>query len=322
MSEIKHRRIATNGVNLHIAEAGAGPLVILLHGVPELWYSWRDQLIPLAQAGYHAVAPDLRGYGESDVPQPIESYSMRNMIADVVGLLDSLGQQKCVLVGHDWGANIAWACAEVDPERVAGVVALGVPYHQRTPTPPTEFLEKLSGDKFSFGRYFQKPGVAEAELEKDPRDSLRRFFYALSGDAPQELLQYLFFGKPATAGVLEGMPDPPTLPQWLTEADLDYYAQAFKRTGFRGALNRYRNLDRDWKELPQVGTAGVRQPVLFVGGKRDSAVHFGSFDPMIKAAPNLRRIVFLPDCGHWTQQERPSEVNAEIVAFLQREIRK
>src|SRR5262249_28769126 len=217
--------------------------------------------------------------------------------------------------------NIAWACAELYPNRVAGLVALGVPYHQRTPTPPTEFIAKLSGDKFSFGQYFQQPGVAEAELEKDPRDSLRRFFYALSGDAPQGLLQYLFFGKPASAGVLEGMPDPKALPQWLTEADVDYYAQAYKRTGFRGALNRYRNLDRDWKELPQVGATGVKQPALFIGGKRDGAVFFAGFDPMIKAVPNLRRIILLPDCGHWTQQERPSEVNAEIIAFLQREIK-
>jgi pimeloyl-ACP methyl ester carboxylesterase len=313
---ITHRQVRGNGVTLHIAEAGHGPLVVLLHGFPELWYSWRHQLPALAGAGYHAVAPDLRGYGDSDAPEAIECYSMRNMTADVIALLDESGVEQAVVIGHDWGANIGWACAELYPPRISGVVSLGIPYHPRPPSPPSEMIKQWSRGAFSFQAYFAQPGGAEAELEADVRRSLRRFMYALSGEAPPELAQYLFMGKPEDAGVLDGMPEPESLPPWLTDADLDHYARVFERTGFRGALNRYRNLDRDWEELPRVGATGVRQPALFVGGERDTAVRFGSLDPMRAAVPHLRKAVLLPGCGHWTQQERPAEVNAELLGFL------
>ena len=320
-SAITHRRVQTNGIGMHIAEAGTGPLVLLLHGFPELWYSWRHQLPVLAKAGYHAVAPDLRGYGDSDAPEAIEAYSMRNLTADVIGLLDVLGADKAVLVGHDWGAGIMWACAELFPERTRAVVALSVPYHPRPPVPTTQMLRQFSPDTFNFGLYFQQPGVAEAELEADVRRSLRLFLYALAGDAPPDLVPYLFTRKPASAGVLEGMPEPGHLPAWLTEADLDYYTQAFAKTGFHGALGPYRNMDRDWVELPEVGATGVSQPARFIGGRRDSAVIYGSFQPMESAVPNLRKEVLLPGCGHWTQQERPDDVNTELLDFLQRESR-
>ena len=322
MSDVMHRRVRSNGINVHIAEAGQGPLVVLLHGFPELWYSWRHQLPALAEAGYHALAPDLRGYGETDVPEAAESYSMLNMTADVIGLLDAMGAEKTVIVGHDWGANIAWACAELYPQRVAAVVALSIPYKPRTPAPPTQMMKQWSRGSFSFQEYFEKPGVAEAELEADVRRSLRLFLYALSGDAPPDLVPYLFTGKPADARVLDGMPEPQALPAWLTEADLDYYTQAFARTGFRGALNRYRNIDRDWEELASVGVAGVKQPALFMGGERDTAVLFGSLDPMKASVPNLWKAELLPGCGHWVQQERPAEVNAEMIDFLRRESRR
>ena len=322
MSDVMHRRVRSNGINVHIAEAGQGPLVVLLHGFPELWYSWRHQLPALAEAGYHALAPDLRGYGETDAPEAVESYSMLNMTADVIGLLDAMGAEKAVIVGHDWGANIAWACAELYPQRVAAVVALSIPYKLRTPAPPTQMMKQWSRGSFSFQEYFEKPGVAEAELEADVRRSLRLFLYALSGDAPPDLVPYLFTGKPADARVLDGMPEPQALPAWLTEADLDYYTQAFERTGFRGALNRYRNIDRDWEELPGVGAAGVKQPALFIGGERDTAVLFGSLDPMKASVPNLRKAVLLPGCGHWVPQARPAEVNAEMIDFLRRESRR
>jgi pimeloyl-ACP methyl ester carboxylesterase len=316
---ITHRRIQTNGITMHVAEAGTGPLVVLLHGFPELWYSWRHQLPALAAAGYHAVAPDLRGYGGTDVPEAIEAYSMRNLTADVVGLLDAFGVQKAPLVGHDWGANIAWACAELYPERTGAVVALSVPYQPRLAAPPTQVFHQFSPATFNFAVYFQDPGVAEAELEADVRRSLRLFFYALSGDAPPDVVPYLFTAKPSTAGALDGMPDPDTLPAWLTDADLDYYTQAYSRTGFGGALGVYRNMDRDWEELPQLGTTGASQPAAFIGGRRDSAVLYGRFDPMESVVPNLRRIVLLPGCGHWTQQERSEDVTAELVDFLQRQ---
>jgi pimeloyl-ACP methyl ester carboxylesterase len=291
---------------------------VLVHGVPELWYSWRHQLPALAAAGYHAVAPDVRGYGDSDAPDSIEAYSMGNLTADVVGLLDDAGAEQAVLVGHDWGASTTWACAELFPDRISAVVALSVPYHPRPSIPPTQGLRQFNPDTFNFALYFQQPGVAEAELEPDVARSMRLFMYALSGDAPPDLVPYLFTQKPASQGVLDGMPDPDQLPPWLSQADLDVYVQAFSKTGFHGALGPYRNMDRDWADLPQVGTAGVNQPTLFIGGRRDSAVMFGSFDPMEAAVPNLRKIVLLPKCGHWTQQERPDEVNAELLDFLPR----
>lgn len=316
---VTHRRVKTNGIEMHIAEAGSGPLVVLLHGFPELWYSWRHQLPAVADAGYHAVAPDLRGYGETDLPEAIDAYSMRNLTADVVGLLDAIGVERAVLVGHDWGGGIASACAELFPDRVAALVVMGT-YARRAPVPPTQMLSQFAQGKFNFALAFQQPGVGEAELDADPRRSMRLFMYALSGDAPPDLLTYLFTGKPADASILDGMPEPAALPAWLTEADLDVYARAFERSGFRGGLNWYRNMDRNWEELPQVGETGLEQPALFMGGTRDSQIRFGSFEATEAAAAKLRKIVLLPRCGHWTQQERPDEVNAELIDFLRREI--
>jgi pimeloyl-ACP methyl ester carboxylesterase len=249
-SDITHRRIETNGIGMHIAEAGVGPLVVLVHGWPELWYSWRYQLPALAAAGYHAVAPDMRGYGETDAPEPVESYGLRSLTADLIGLLDALGEERAVLVGHNVGAGVTWACAELYPRRVAAHVTLGIAYAPRPPTPPVQMAREFGGDAFSFLDFFQRRGSAEAELEADVRRTFRLFFYALSGDAPPELVPYLFSGRPANAGVLDGMPEPKRLPAWLTEADLDVYTEAYQRTGFRGSLGFYRNFDRDWAELP------------------------------------------------------------------------
>jgi epoxide hydrolase A/B len=316
---LTHRRLQSNGIGMYLAEAGSGPLVVLLHGFPELWYSWRHQLPALAAAGYHAVAPDLRGYGTSDTSATDESYAPSNQAADVVGLLDALGAERAVLVGHDWGANIAWACAKLFPQRVAGLVALSVPYRPRPPAPPSQLLRQFVGGDAPATPY--PLGVTEAELEADPRRSLRRFLYALSGDAPPDLVPRLFQERAPSGRVLDSMPEPEELPGWLGEENLDEYARAYAQTGFRGPLGVYRNLDRDWHEHPEIGTAGVRQPALFIGGRRDPAVLFGKLEPMEAAVPNLRRIVLLPACGHWTQQERPGDVNDELLDFLRREHR-
>jgi pimeloyl-ACP methyl ester carboxylesterase len=314
MSEITHRFIETNGIRMHLAEAGSGPLVLLIHGFPELWYSWRHQLLALADAGYHAVAPDVRGYGETEAPQEVESYRLLNLATDIVGILDALGEQQAALVGNDWGANIVWWSARLFPERFRAVAILNIPYEVQPPA-SSQMLKQWSGDAFNFALYFQQVGVAERELEADVRRTLRLFFYALSGDAPADLIPYLFTRKPANAGVLDGMPEPPRLPDWLSEADLDYNTQIFTRTGFRGALSKYRARDLDWEELSRRTDSTVQQPVLFIGGERDSTMRFARLDAM-KSLPNLRKIVRLPGCGHWTQQERPAEVNAELLAFL------
>jgi pimeloyl-ACP methyl ester carboxylesterase len=317
---ISHRTIQTNGINMHVAEAGEGFPVIFLHGFMELWYSWRHQLPTLAAAGFHAVAPDLLGFGQTDAPQEIERYSTKNRAADVIGLLDALNAEQCVLVGNDWGSGLAWALAQLYPERIAAMVHLNITYSPRGDESPLVSIARFAEGRFNFALHFQKPGVAEAEFEKDVEASVRRFLYALSGDAPDDTVNYLFMQKPADTDVLEGMPEPEEFPAWLTKADIEYYANEYRRAGFRGALNMYRNFDRDWEELPQVGTGEVSQPVLFMGGKKDPTVIYAPFDPMIQAVPKLRKIIFLEGAGHWLQQERAEEVNKELLEFLKAEL--
>ena len=313
MSEITHRTIETNGINMRIAEAGEGPLVLLLHGFPELWYSWRHQLPALAAAGYRAVAPDVRGYGGTDAPEAIDSYTMLDHVADAVGVLDALGEESAVIVGHDWGAPMAWHGALLHPERFPAVAALSVPYTPRPPAPPTQLMKRLFQDRFFYMLYFQEPGLAEAELEADVRRSMRLMLYDASGDAPRSAWQAQ---RPKDAKLLDEMRDPERLPPWLTEADIDYYTAEFERTGFRGGLNRYRNMDRDWEQSAHLAGAAVQQPALFVAGERDGVLRFTGTDAMKASVPNLRNVVILPGCGHWTQQERPAEVNSALIEFL------
>jgi len=313
LSEITHRTIETNGINMRIAEAGEGPLVLLLHGFPELWYSWRHQLPALAAAGYRAVAPDVRGYGGTDAPEAIDSYTMLDHVADAVGVLDALGEESAVIVGHDWGAPMAWHGALLHPERFPAVAALSVPYTPRPPAPPTQLMKRLFQDRFFYMLYFQEPGLAEAELEADVRRSMRLMLYDASGDAPRSAWQAQ---RPKDAKLLDEMRDPERLPPWLTEADIDYYTAEFERTGFRGGLNRYRNMDRDWEQSAHLAGATVQQPALFVAGERDGVLRFTGTDAMKASVPNLRNVVILPACGHWTQQERPAEVNSALIEFL------
>jgi pimeloyl-ACP methyl ester carboxylesterase len=322
LSGVTHRRIQANGIELHIAEAGSGPLVVFVHGFPEIWYSWRHQLPALAAAGYHAVALDLRGYGESDAPDGVEHYSLRNHLTDLLGLFDALEAEQAVLVGHDIGAGITWAATELHPERVAAHVTLGIAYGPRPEVPPTEMIGQFAGDHFNFALYAQQPDLPESEFEADIRRSMRVFMYSLSGDAPPDVVPYLFEEKMAGTPMFDGLPDPEALPDWLSDDDLDVYVAAFEESGFAGAFNGYRNFDFDWSDLPEVGTLGIQQPALYIGGRRDPAVMYtlGALPAMEASVPDLRRIVLLPGRGHWTQQEQPDDVNAELLDFLQREI--
>jgi pimeloyl-ACP methyl ester carboxylesterase len=307
------RTIAGNGIRMRIAEQGSGPLVLLLHGFPESWYSWRHQIPALAAAGFHAVAVDQRGYGGTDAPPAIESYDILHLVGDAVGVLDALDVRRAVVVGHDWGAPVAWHCALLHPTRFQAVAALSVPYVGRSPLPPLQMFRAMAGDRFFYILYFQEPGVAERELEADVRSTLRRFLYAASGDVTEPLE---FWRKPKNAKFLDGLPDPKTLPSWLGEADLDYFTGEFRRTGFRGGLNWYRNIDRNWRETPDLAGAKVEQPSLFVAGKRDGVLAMMPPEAMRDLVPNLRRLLLLPGCGHWTQQERPAEVNTALIEFL------
>ena len=316
MTEISHRTVETNGINMHIAEAGEGPLVLLLHGFPELWYSWRHQLPALAAAGYHAVAPDVRGYGESDKPYEIEAYSMTNHVADALGILDALGEETAVIVGHDWGAPMAWNSAVLHPDRYRAVAALSVPFLPRSPMPPTQMFKAIFQENFFYMLYFQEPGVAEEEFESDVRRSMLMFMYGASADGRSDPnISGAFMNKPKAAKLFDGLSAPEKLPDWLTQEDLDTYVNAFEATGFRGPLNRYRNLDSDWESLPQLAGATVQQPALYISGDKDPVGTFAPMDPMKAAVPNLK-IVSIPDCGHWTQQEEPEQVNVELIEFL------
>jgi pimeloyl-ACP methyl ester carboxylesterase len=318
MSDANHRFIDTNGIRMHIAEQGQGPLVVLCHGFPECWYSWRHQLPALAAAGYHAVAPDQRGYGQTDRPEPIEAYDILQLTGDMVGLVHALGRSQATIVGHDWGAPVAWHCALLRPDIFQALALLSVPYLQRSwnDPRPTEAMRRLAGEREFYQLYFQEPGKAEAELEADVRTSLRMLLYAASGDAPPEKRWRFLFGKSERFLDTGALPD--ALPSWLSEQDLDVFAREFTRTGFRGGLNWYRNIDRLWELTPFLSGATLRQPTLFVAGEVDPviAMYRGAFEALEKTVPGLRRKVLLPGAGHWIQQERPAQVNQLLLEFL------
>ncbi len=322
MSNPTHRIVEANGIRMHIAEQGSGPLILLCHGFPESWYSWRHQLPVLAAAGYHAVAPDMRGYGQTDQPEDIAKYTLLHLVGDMIGLLDALGERSCVIVGHDWGAGVAWNAALMRPDRFRAVVGLSVPFRPRGSVRPTTVMPKTPEAIF-YQLYFQEPGVAEAELERDPRATMRRVLYWSSGDSPRPTVR-VGAGDvgmvPRGGGVLSGREAPAALPPWLTEADIDFYAGEFTRAGFRGGLNWYRNIDRNWELLAAWAGANVTVPALYVVGERDLVLAFRGMDQLLSSlkqfVPNLRQTIILPGCGHWIQQERPTEVNAAVLEFL------
>jgi pimeloyl-ACP methyl ester carboxylesterase len=318
MSEPTLRFIEANGIRMRVAEQGAGPVVLLCHGFPESWYSWRHQLKALADAGYRAVAPDMRGYGQTDRPDEIERYTLLHLVGDMVGLLDALGVETAVIAGHDWGAPVAWHAALLRPDRFRGVIGLSVPFRPRGSAPPTSVMPKTD-DAVFYQIYFQNPGVAEAELDRDPRLTIRSLLYTASGDAPRREGAQSIGMVPRNGGFLTELQNPAMLPSWLTEADVDFYTSEIAG-GFRGGLNWYRNIDRNWELLAPFAGLRVTVPALYVAGDRDLVVAFRGVDQLIanlsKFVPQLRGTIMLPGCGHWTQQERASEVNGAMIDFL------
>jgi pimeloyl-ACP methyl ester carboxylesterase len=322
MNEPTQRIVEANGIRVNIAEQGKGPVVLLCHGFPESWYSWRHQLGALAAAGFHAVAPDMRGYGKSDRPDAIDQYTLFHLVGDMVGLLDALEAPTAVIVGHDWGATVAWQAALLRPDRFRAVIGLSVPFRPRGKAPPTSVMPRTADAQF-YQLYFQEPGAAEAELERDPRATVRNMLYGASGDALRggSASAGASIGMvPRGGGFLRGTPAPAALPAWLSEGDVDFYSAEFQRTGFRGALNWYRNIDRNWELLAPFAGAPVTVPALYVAGDRDMVVAFPGMDQLLANlkhfVPALRNTLMLAGCGHWTQQERPGEVNAAMIDFL------
>ena len=316
--------IDVGGVRLRCAvegsKAGAAPLVIMVHGFPESWYSWRHQIGAIAGAGFTACAIDVRGYGGSDQPPLVEDYTLEKIAGDLIGIADFLSpEQPVVLIGHDWGAPIVWNTAFMHPSRVRAVAGLSVPFSGAPTRPFTEVFREhfTSQGRFFYQEYFQEPGVAEAEAEANPRDFVQRMMYSISGDVPAGD----YWSKSAGATFLEGLPDPQPVP-WLSAADLNYYEAEFKASGFRGPLNRYRNHERDYEWLRPMQGKQLEQPCLFIGGTRDPATTlFGAVaNPvamMRMFAPKVEGHV-LAGVGHWTQQERPDAVNTLLIDWLKR----
>jgi pimeloyl-ACP methyl ester carboxylesterase len=310
--------VQTNGIRLRVALAGKGPLVVLVHGWPESWYSWRHQIPALAEAGYRVAAPDVRGYGGSDKPAAIEAYAIKQMCADIAGLVEGLGERQAILVGHDWGAPIVWNTSLFFPQRVRAVAGLSVPHAGRGPAPRIELFRNIYKDRFFYQLYFQEPGVAEAELETDVRASLRKTYYAASGEGRKAAAPGP--AKPADAKYLDGLVDPNPLPDWLTPEDLDYYAGEFARSGFRGPLNRYRNSELDFAQQAEIADRPVEQPAAFIAGSLDPVLGFlpgvDLVARMRERVSDLRLVRIIDGAGHWVQQERPAEVNAALLEFL------
>lgn len=315
----RSRVVAANGIRLHCVEAGEGPLVLLIHGFPESWYSWRHQLPALAEAGYRAVAIDVRGYGRSSKPLAVEDYRMVLHVADNVALVSALGEERAVIVGHDWGAPIAWTSALLRPDVFTAVAGLSVPFSPPGDTRPLAAMRAMGGAEEFYIEYFQEPGRAEAEIEADVRDWLLGFMFSASGDAPPpDPAAGTIATVPHGARMKDRFRRPDAMPVWLTDDDLDVYAGEFEHTGFRGGLNRYRNIDRDWQDLAAWRRASIGVPALFIGGDRDGPTVWGAaaIAAFERTLPRLHRAIILEGCGHWTQQERPTEVNEALLDFL------
>lgn len=290
------RRLQANGIELHLLEEGTGPLVVLCHGFPELAFSWRHQLPAIAEAGYRVVAPDMRGYGQSSAPSEIEAYDVVSLCGDLCGLLDALGEESAVFVGHDWGASVVWQLAVLHPERVRAVAGLSVPFIPRAPAAPIPIMRKHLGEDF-YIVWFQEPGLADAALARDVRRTLTT-------------------SRQWTASWAEEEPRPTRRAEWLSEADLEVYVDAFSKTGFSGGLNWYRNIDRNWELTAPIADRRVEQPALFLTGELDPVRKFMPAEAMNGWVADLRHEILVPGAGHWVQQQAPDLVNEALLSFL------
>lgn len=295
MTSIAHQQIQLGEIELHVAECGEGEPVLLLHGFPELWYSWRHQMQAIAASGRRAIAPDLRGFGGSSSPEAIEAYDIEQLTGDLVGLLDALEVDAATVVGHDWGSDLAWKFALTKPQRVSAVVGISVPYVPRAPAAPTTLMREHIGEDF-YIVWIQQPGVADAALEADVRRTL----------ATREVWNAEWAARH----------DEPPTPPWMSDDDLQLYVDEFTRTGFTGGLNWYRNLDRNWEQLAAYDGRTIDQPALFITGSRDPVRAFMPHEAMTGSVTDLRDVVIIEGAGHWVQQERPEEVDQALIGFF------
>jgi pimeloyl-ACP methyl ester carboxylesterase len=316
MIPITHRTVNANNIRIHLADAGEGPTVLMIHGFPESWYSWREQLPVLAEQGYHAVAMDVRGYGRSSKPSQVEDYRMLKKVADVVGVVQAINNGKVTVVGHDWGAPIAWNCALLRPDLFNGVAGLSVPFSADSGAiRPTEMFALMSGQDDFYINHFQDVGKAEQEIEEDIKKWILGFYWCAGGD---------IIDGPNISAVKKGgrLKDkfvyPEKMPAWMTAQDLDVYSKEFEYSGFFGPLNRYRNVDRDWEDLAAFAGQPITIPALFIGGEKDGPTQWGAaaIEKYSESLPKLFKSEILPGAGHWIQQERASRTNELLLEFL------
>jgi pimeloyl-ACP methyl ester carboxylesterase len=324
MTNWKHGDLQSNGINMHYVEQGTGPLVLLCHGFPESWYSWRHQLPALAAAGYRAVALDMRGYGRTSKPQAISAYSLSHLIGDVVGAVNALGEKQAVVVGHDWGAPVAWYSTLMRPDVMRAVAVLSVPFTPAFALPEgvtlTQLMSANAGDREYYRLYFQEPGRVESEMQADVRKTMLGLLYVASGDVLKDgALKAPFDGHfPKGQTFVDQCIVPAKLPSWLTEADVDFYTKELGASGFRGGVNWYRNIDAIPGILsPFIGST-IQNPALYVYGETDLIAGNtpDGLDMMKASLPNLRGVVKMEGAGHWVQQERAQDVNRELIKFL------
>jgi pimeloyl-ACP methyl ester carboxylesterase len=290
------RQMRLNGIELHVVEEGTGPLVVLCHGFPELAFSWRHQISVLARAGYRVVAPDMRGFGESSRPAEVESYDVVSLCGDMSALLDALGEDSAIFVGHDWGGSLVWSLAVFEPARVRAVAGLSVPFVPRAPAAPIPIMRRHLGEDF-YIVWFQEPGLADEALASDVRRTLTT-------------------SRQWTAEWAQELDNVPKLAPWLTEEELAVYVDAFERTGFTGGLNWYRNIDRNWELTEAVADRHVVQPAFFLTGELDPVRRFMPAAAMQGWVDDLRAEIVVPGAGHWVQQQAPDAVNAALLEFF------
>ncbi|MBU0902860.1 MULTISPECIES: alpha/beta fold hydrolase [Pseudomonas] len=318
MDQLEHHILQVNGIDLSLYSAGPkiGRWVWLLHGFPECWHSWRQQIAPLAAAGYRVLIPEMRGYGQSSAPRDPAAYDVMTICADIQATMDQLGQQQVCVVGHDWGAPIAWHLALLEPDRVKAVVGMAVPFGGRPKQPAIDIMRQLYAERFHYILHFQEPGIAEAEMDADIPRTLRMMMYNTSAAAPKD---HFLQEKPAGAGLFDGMHDPATLPAWCDNAAFEHYLSAFEGRGFYGALNWYRNFERNWQRTEALADRQIEQPALFLLGDKDpvGTLEAYTLKQMPKRITQLEQHV-LKDCGHWIQNEQAEQVNKLLVDFLRR----
>jgi pimeloyl-ACP methyl ester carboxylesterase len=309
VTEVRHRSILANGIRMHLAEAGEGFPVVMCHGWPELWFSWRHQLRALSAAGFRAIAPDMRGYGETDSPADAAQYRTSVICADIAGILDALGLERAVIVGHDWGGYHIWQFGLRAPARCARLIGLNTPYRPPGRVPPTQALREQFGDDGYYMLWHQVPGRSEQELEADLHGNLARIFGP--AERARDLWTMATLGGDRS-GLFTRIPPGRT---FLRDDELEVYVRAFERTGTRGSFNWYRALDLNWEDARRIADPTIRVPSLMITAENDPVLRPELAEPMHRWIPDLR-LAHLERCSHWTQQEKPDEVNRLILDFI------